>query len=492
VSVSAAVQPLLKSLGQGSLQVTGIIHGAGVLADKFIEQKTLEEFNAVYTTKIDGLLSLLAATSAENIKHLVLFSSAAGFYGNPGQSDYSIANDILNKTAYRFKALNPSAQVLSFNWGPWDGGMVTPELKRMFNDRGVYIIPLDAGAKLLVSELAADTNRCAQILVGNDLSKDTAKDAPVKKPQVSRLTNRVNKTLLATNNSFLVDHTIGDDKVLPTVCAIAWMSEAATAAYTGFSYQGLANYKLFKGIVFDGHEASEYTIEMVAQIVGESLVVDTKISSTNEQGKPVFHYGAQLTLVAKSQREEAPTVELLLPKALPEIISANSEGADVLYTDGTLFHGESLQSIKAMLECNEQGLLLHCQVPDVASIKQGEFPISPLNSANEQSNIFANDIAYQAMLVWAKKQLGLGSLPSSTQSWTVYRDVSLGENFYLKLTVVKSSGQGKQRGSLTADIEMIDENHQLLSEIKSAKVTASANLNDLFLPKILPKSEASA
>ena len=127
----------------------------------------------------------------------------------------------------------------------------------------------------------------------------------------------------------------------------------------------------------------------------------------------------------------------------------------------------------------------------MASLKQGEFPISPLNSASEHSNIFANDIAYQAMLVWAKKQLGLGSLPSSTQSWTVYRDVSLGENFYLKLTVVKSSGKGKQRGSLVADIKMIDENNRLLSEIKSAKVTASANLNDLFLPKA-PKTTPKA
>nr|WP_052056734.1 type I polyketide synthase [Colwellia psychrerythraea] len=486
-SVIAAVQPISKTLGQ----VSGIIHGAGVLADKFIEQKTLEEFNAVYTTKIDGLLSLLAATNAENIKHLVLFSSAAGFYGNPGQSDYSIANDILNKTAYRFKAFNPSTQVLSFNWGPWDGGMVTPELKRMFNDRGVYIIPLDAGAKLLVSELAADTNRCAQILVGNDLSKDkskdTAKDASVKKPQVSRLTTRVNKTLLATNNTFLADHTIGDDKVFPTVCAIAWMSDAAMVAYPAFHYQGLANYKLFKGIIFDGSEATDYVIDMIAQVEGESLVVDTKISSTNEQGKPVFHYGAQLTLVAKAQKEEAPTVELILPETSPEILSetvtASSENADALYTNGTLFHGESLQGIKAILECNEQGLLLRCQVPEVASLKQGEFPISPVNSANEHANIFANDIAYQAMLVWVKKQLGLGSLPSSTDSWTVYRDVSFGENFTLKLTVVKSSGKGKQRGSLVADIEMIDENNRLLSEIKSAKVTASANLNDLFLPK---------
>ena len=472
-SVSAAVKPLVKSLGK----VTGIIHGAGVLADKFIEQKTLEEFNAVYRTKIDGLQSLLAATTVKNIKHLVLFSSAAGFYGNPGQSDYSIANDILNKTAYRFKALNPSAQVLSFNWGPWDGGMVTPELKRMFNDRGVYIIPLDAGAKLLVSELAADSNRCAQILVGNDLSKEQGASEsganPVKKPQVSRLSVSVSKTLQATNNAFLADHTIGEDQVLPTVCAIAWMKDAAQDAFDGFTYQGLANYKLFKGIIFDGSEAANYQIDMVAELVDDSLIVstllvDTKVSSINDQGKPVFHYGAQLTLALEPKA---------LPKASLEINTAvTGENAAVLYTNGTLFHGPSLQGIHEVLECNDQGLLLSCQVPEVASAKQGQFPLST-------SNIFANDIAYQAMLVWVKKQLGLGSLPSSTQTWTVYREVSVGERFYLQLKVIKSSGKGKQRGSLVADIQFISENNEVLSELSSAKVTASANLNDLFLPK---------
>ncbi len=480
-SVTEAVAPLVAKLGV----VTGIIHGAGVLADKFIEQKTLEEFNAVYSTKIDGLLSLLAATEQKNIKHLVLFSSAAGFYGNPGQSDYSIANDILNKTAYRFKALNPSAQVLSFNWGPWDGGMVTPELKRMFNDRGVYIIPLDAGAKLLVSELAADNNRCAQILVGNDLSKDQAKGDSVKKPQVSRLTISVSKTLLAANNAFLADHTIGEDKVLPTVCAIAWMSEAATAAYTGFYYQGLDNYKLFKGVIFDGNEASDYQIDMNAEVFddGTRLVVDTKISSINADGKLVFHYGAQLTLV--NQLETSAEIDLVVP-TLSE--KAGGSAAE-LYSNGTLFHGPSLQGISEILECNDQGLLLSCQVPNVASAKQGDFTVPDLGNTlgniigKKQSNIFANDIAYQAMLVWVKKQLGLGSLPSSTQSWTVYREVAVGERFYLQLNVVKSSGKGKQRGSLVADIQMIAENKQLLSEIKSAKVTASANLNDLFLPK---------
>ena len=491
-SVGKSVKAVIGQLGDGSCEISGIIHGAGVLADKFIEQKTLAEFNSVYRTKMDGLISLLACTDESKIKHLVLFSSAAGFYGNSGQSDYSIANDILNKTAYRFKALNPNAQVLSFNWGPWDGGMVTPELKRMFNDRGVYIIPLDAGAELLVSELAADTNRCAQILVGNDLSKEQDQEGDsVKKPQVSRLTTRVTKTLKATNNAFLTDHVIGGDQVLPTVCAIAWMSDAAEAAFTGYYYQGLENYKLFKGVVFDAdalekNEAVEYQIDLKAELNAgqgtdvESLRVDTKISSINAEGKIVFHYGAQLILVRKL--EAIPEVELTLP-------ALTGAKASELYSNGTLFHGESLQGITEILECNDQGLLLACQVPEIAMSKQGDFPLA-------ESNIFANDLVYQAMLVWVKKQLGLGSLPSSTEGWTVHRQVKPGEVFYLQLKVVESSGANSKRGKLIADIALFSQGKsgetkagetkasgmkEVLATIKSAKVTASANLNDLFL-----------
>ena len=61
--------------------------------------------------------------------------------------------------------------------------------------------------------------------------------------------------------------------------------------------------------------------------------------------------------------------------------------------------------------------------------------------------------------------------------------------FYLQLTVVKSSGKGKQRGALTANMQLISENNEVLSEITSAKVTASANLNDLFLPKSATASD---
>ncbi|HEY5714946.1 MAG TPA: SDR family NAD(P)-dependent oxidoreductase, partial [Psychromonas sp.] len=459
-SVQDAVKPITDLWGE----VTGIIHGAGVLADKFIEQKTVAEFAAVYSTKIDGLLSLLACCQQHKLQHLVLFSSAAGFYGNPGQSDYAMANEILNKTAYRFKTLFPNAQVLSFNWGPWDGGMVTPELKRMFNDRGVYIIPLAAGAELLLNELAADSNRCPQILVGNDMGgqlpvQNAIAETTAKKPLVSRLSKR----FLAANNPFLADHQIGQNQVLPTVCAIAWMVEAVALSYPDFVYLGLENYQLFKGLVFDGKQASDYIIELsLPEEKSATLSVNVKIASEKSNGSLIFHYAATLLLVKENQA--AP----LYSGELPGLVLGKQANAAALYQDGTLFHGSSLQGVQSLLHCDSQGLLLSCLVAGTVKSKQGEFD-------PQVNNIFANDLVYQALLIWARKQLGLGSLPSSTLSWTVYREVKVDQAFYLQLSI-----REQVANKVVADIQLIARDKQILAKITGAEVTTSASLNNLF------------
>ena len=42
-------------------RITGVIHGAGNLADKLIENKTPDDFEWVYAAKVEGLQNLLAA-----------------------------------------------------------------------------------------------------------------------------------------------------------------------------------------------------------------------------------------------------------------------------------------------------------------------------------------------------------------------------------------------------------------------------------------------
>jgi NAD(P)-dependent dehydrogenase (short-subunit alcohol dehydrogenase family) len=105
-AVRAALAPLQTS-------ITGLIHGAGALADKLIENKTEADFEKVYAAKVEGLANLLACVPAQQLQYLVIFSSVAGFYGNVGQADYALANEILNKTAHLLQRQQPACRVLA-------------------------------------------------------------------------------------------------------------------------------------------------------------------------------------------------------------------------------------------------------------------------------------------------------------------------------------------------------------------------------------------
>src|SRR5206468_11322193 len=71
----------------------GLIHGAGVIHDKLLRDKTPESFDRVLGTKLDGALNLARLLKPEPLRFAAFFSSVAGRFGNKGQSDYAAAND---------------------------------------------------------------------------------------------------------------------------------------------------------------------------------------------------------------------------------------------------------------------------------------------------------------------------------------------------------------------------------------------------------------
>jgi len=115
-------------------------------------------------------------------------------------------------------------------------------------------------------------------------------------------------------------------------------------------------------------------------------------------------------------------------------------------------------------------LMLSCLIDAQVVAQQGEFDVT-LN------NVFANDLVYQALLVWVREQLGLGSLPSATASWTVYQEVPVGQPFYLALKLTTN----KRNKKVLADVQLINQQKQILASVVGAQVTANESLNDLFL-----------
>ena len=82
-----------------------------------------------------------------------MFSSMAGWTGNRGQVDYVAGNEVLNRMALHLSA-RWNRRVVAIDWGPWDkAGMVTAETRRQFLERGVALVPPDAGRRFLLDEI---------------------------------------------------------------------------------------------------------------------------------------------------------------------------------------------------------------------------------------------------------------------------------------------------------------------------------------------------
>ena len=134
-------------------RIDGVIHGAGVVEDKLVRDKTDESFGRVFDTKVGGALALQRRIR-DDVKFVVFFSSVASAFGNRGQVDYASANDVLDKLAHSWQQ-RIAGRVLSVNWGPWaDTGMVSESLKNEYQRKGIGLIPQQEGVDALLRELS--------------------------------------------------------------------------------------------------------------------------------------------------------------------------------------------------------------------------------------------------------------------------------------------------------------------------------------------------
>ena len=430
--ISNALKLIRKEWGA----ITGIVHGAGVLADKLIAEKTLEQFDRVFNTKVKGLKALLSATAKDDLKIICLFSSIAGRTGNMGQSDYAMANEILNKVADA-EAVRRGGKcfVKSINWGPWDSGMVSPLLKAHFEDAGIPLIPVEFGTKRFVEEITENAPENIEVVIGPA--------PPDSSLGITQIPRELNLSLLVNKAKypFIDSHRIQDTPVVPIAMVLEWFSRTAALYNPDMNYVACTDLKVLRGIKLENFiNGNDHFTVNCRQVNGNRAFLDLALMGPNGHGA---HYAAKIEMSFKD------SVNIIETKAKENGLPSWKWDVSEIYK-GMLFHGPEFQVIKSLKGVSEK-----TATAVLGGIEKMSWP-----EAFWKYDVAALDGGLQLAILWGIHNLNQKSLPTKIGACYTYQNGPITGPIDCVLT-----GKSIQNGRTVSDISFFDQAGKLAAKL---------------------------
>jgi acyl transferase domain-containing protein/NAD(P)-dependent dehydrogenase (short-subunit alcohol dehydrogenase family)/acyl carrier protein len=451
-AVNDALAPIRSKHGP----IRAIIHGAGILNDRWIVDKTAEQFKSVFDTKVDGLMNLLTATRDDPLKYLILFSSIAGRMGNKGQADYAMANEVINKTAWSEASARPECKVISINWGPWDGGMVSDGLKKEFIKSGIPLISVKSGTRAMLNEMKGKPGTPPEIVIGATSfgATEYSHGKPgTGAPQPADHSENSENFSLSFKREIDIDqypilrsHVLDGKPVVPLALIAEWLGNGALHQHPGLIFRGFDNLRLLNGIRMDVAKRDIRLFAGKLKPRGDQFEVDVQLRDGTEQGREVIHSTAKAILSealssAPSFKKDAAT-------------KAYGRSVDEVY-EQILFHGDKLRGIKTISSLTPNGMtarLLSAPSPSlwIKDPLRSRWVLDPL----------LLDAAFQMAIIWCYEERGNVSLPGFCASYRQYCE-SFPSDGVTAVMEVRSVTDRK----MTGDFIFLHENETVLARL---------------------------
>ncbi|MGD9733046.1 MAG: SDR family NAD(P)-dependent oxidoreductase, partial [Desulfamplus sp.] len=367
--------------------IDGVIHAAGVEESMPFEKKTLDSFERVLNTKVNGCLNVIEAVGEKNyksnkdsnksynssnkldkakqVKFYIGFSSVTAKFGNEGQTDYTAANEMMAAILLDPNKKDSLPKCKIIDWTAWSGaGMATREtVQKVLTERGLKFLPLDAGVKFFMDEME-DSTTPEVVITGLDHSFDRdkiLKIAPFLDSDVTLLNSNSEILSLedAQKNSsnyraftrrldieqdrFLLDHAMEGTPIFLGATGVETMAEAAMAAHKNGRISEAKNFSIPYGIKLLQNKPKDIKISVNEDENGIHCKITSQFvnSAGVAIGEPKLHYQSDFVIEGnkeivienseeidsskeiESDKEIERSKEIRKKRAVPQILRSN-------------------------------------------------------------------------------------------------------------------------------------------------------------------------
>jgi hypothetical protein len=354
--------------------------------------------------------------------------------------------------------------------------MVSAEVQRQFAERGVQMIPPEAGWRALDRELQYGRKGEVEVILGrgrwNALEAERSIASPGSFPLLADAaiapgsdgSVEVVCRLDPSTHLYLQDHQLDTKPVLPAAMAMELMAEVVQKGWPELKVVSIRALRVLKGIII---EDSPKSVRVVARphtpFSQKQLEFDVDVEITEPEQVPpgLACYRAMVQLAATLPE---PPPYALLPRSNMQPFPMSVDKAYCHW----LFHGPCFQCISEIEGISDQGIIAtvvpsspqHCLVSPAAD----QWLIDPI----------VIDSGPQLAILWTRTYKDMTALPSSFQSYRRYGSLSG--------SVVRCYFQvlpGLEDHTLRANVFYVGADDRLLGCLEGLECTCSKALNRL-------------
>ena len=294
-ATGVAVARIVAALGP----VVALIHASGVNRPARFAALTGASFADHAAAKHHGLRMVLDTLDTSRLRVVLTYGSVIGRFGLVGEAHYALANGRMREAVRAAAGRLPDCWVCNIDWTVWSGAGMGERLEALDQllRAGVSPLPADRGVELLIQLLASRPPVSSVLITGRLPQLNQTRTAvgfrfvqrtPVRMAGVELVTEA---DLRASDDPYLADHQIDGMPVLPAVCALEAMAQAAALLSGEWSPVGVTGGRFGRPVVVP---PGGMRVVRVCALLRDDGDVDVVLRS-DETSFAVDHFSCRVT-----------------------------------------------------------------------------------------------------------------------------------------------------------------------------------------------------